>query len=183
MVRPALARGVAAPAVLDRLPPDKLVPGADAVPDRFETGTPAFELLAGVIAAVDHLAGLDDVGDRHAGGAAARLDGGGRAVRGVGVLAGSTTGLRSLLHVYVLGSPTDRAPTVRSRWRAAKPREVTEELARRGICAWDGDYYAYELMDALGVGELGGAVRVGLRALQHRARGATACWTRCAELR
>ena len=42
------------------------------------------------------------------------------------------------------------------------PRAVTQQLARRGICAWDGDYYAYELMESLGVGELGGAVRVGL---------------------
>ena len=72
------------------------------------------------------------------------------------------TGLRSLLHVYVLGSPTTRAPTVSFSVEGWKPRAVTEELARRGICAWDGDYYAYELMESLGVGELGGAVRVGL---------------------
>jgi selenocysteine lyase/cysteine desulfurase len=64
--------------------------------------------------------------------------------------------------VYVLGAPADRAPTVSFSVEGWKPRAVTEELARRGICAWDGNYYAYELMEALGVGELGGAVRVGL---------------------
>ena len=57
--------------------------------------------------------------------------------------------------------PTGRRPCPSS-VEGCEPREVTEELARRGICAWDGDYYAHELFDALGVGELGGAVRLGL---------------------
>jgi len=35
-----------------------------------------------------------------------------------------------------------RAPTVSFTVDGWKPRAVTEELARRGICAWDGDYYA-----------------------------------------
>jgi selenocysteine lyase/cysteine desulfurase len=35
------------------------------------------------------------------------------------------------------------------------------ELGKRGITAWDGDYYAYELIRALGLGESGGMVRVG----------------------
>jgi selenocysteine lyase/cysteine desulfurase len=43
-----------------------------------------------------------------------------------------------------------------------RPRQVAAELSRRGICAWDGDFYARELFDALGVNELGGAVRLGL---------------------
>ena len=30
------------------------------------------------------------------------------------------------------------------------------------MCAWDGDYYARELFDAIGVNETGGAVRLGL---------------------
>jgi selenocysteine lyase/cysteine desulfurase len=34
-------------------------------------------------------------------------------------------------------------------------------LGKRGIAAWDGDYYAYELIRALGLGESGGMVRVG----------------------
>jgi selenocysteine lyase/cysteine desulfurase len=43
-----------------------------------------------------------------------------------------------------------------------RPRQVTSELARRGVCAWDGDFYSRELFDALGVNEAGGAVRLGL---------------------
>ena len=40
------------------LEPDRLLPTPDRVPERFEAGTPPFELYAGLAAAVDHLAGL-----------------------------------------------------------------------------------------------------------------------------
>ncbi|PWU56462.1 cysteine desulfurase-like protein, partial [Micromonospora globispora] len=56
---PHLAAMVADPARWEKLRPAKLVPSSDAVPDRFEYGTPSFPLLAGVAAAVDHLATLD----------------------------------------------------------------------------------------------------------------------------
>src|SRR5918993_704960 len=158
---PHLAATVAAPALLETLSPDKLVPSSDVVPDRFETGTQAFELMAGAVAAVDHLAGLDDAAT---GGRRGRVLASMAAVQRyeAAVFSRLESGLRSLLHVYVLGSPASRAPTVAFSVEGWKPRAVTEELARRGICAWDGNYYAYELMEALGVGELGGAVRVGL---------------------
>ena len=158
---PHIGAVVAAPAVLERLAPDKLASSPNSVPDRFETGTPAFELMAGAVAAVDHLAGLDDTatGTRRQ-----RIRTSMAAVRRYeqSVFSRLDNGLRSMLHVYVLGSPAERAPTVSFSVEGWKPRAVTEELARRGICAWDGDYYAYELMESLGVGELGGAVRVGL---------------------
>ena len=51
---------IAEPALLERLAPAKLAPAPDSVPDRFERGTPAFELLAGVTAAIDWIAGLTD---------------------------------------------------------------------------------------------------------------------------
>jgi cysteine desulfurase family protein (TIGR01976 family) len=158
---PHMSATVASPALLDTLAPDKLVPSPDAVPDRFETGTAAFELMAGVVAAVDHLAGLDDAvtGSRRDRILASMI-----ALQRyeASVFARLESGLRSLLHVYALGSPRNRTPTMSFSVKGWKPRAVTEELARRGICAWDGDYYAYELMESLGVGELGGAVRVGL---------------------
>jgi cysteine desulfurase family protein (TIGR01976 family) len=158
---PHLGAVVADPALLESLTPDKLLSSPNGVPDRFETGTAPFELMAGVVAAVDHLAALDDTatGTRRS-----RVLTSMAAVQRyeASVFSRLETGLRSLLHVYVLGSPSSRAPTVSFSVDGWKPRAVTEELARRGICAWDGDYYAYELMESLGVGELGGAVRVGL---------------------
>jgi selenocysteine lyase/cysteine desulfurase len=70
--------------------------------------------------------------------------------------------LRSMAHVHVIGEPEERTPTLSFTVARMRPRQVASELARRGICAWDGDYYARELFDAFGVNEEGGAVRLGL---------------------
>src|SRR5690606_21287158 len=56
---PHLGVLAADPATLEALHPDKLLPSTDAVPERFEFGTLPYELLAGVTAAVEFLAGLD----------------------------------------------------------------------------------------------------------------------------
>lgn len=55
----------------------------------------------------------------------------------------------------------ERVPTFAFTLEGHSPREVAAELGRRGIAAWDGDYYAYELIRALGLAETGGMVRVG----------------------
>jgi cysteine desulfurase family protein (TIGR01976 family) len=129
--------------------------------DRPELGTLPLELLAGVVAAVDHLAGLDDTA------------GGGRRER---ILSSMTAvaeheadlfirlvdGLRAIPAVSLIGAPGDQVPTVSFTVAGWKPRTVTEELARRGICAWDGLAEAPALMETLGVAELGGAIRVGV---------------------
>ena len=55
---PHCAALVAAPSLLESLHPDKLLPSTDAVPERFELGTLPYEIMAGVTAAVDFIAGL-----------------------------------------------------------------------------------------------------------------------------
>ena len=57
---PHIGAVIADPARLEALHPDKLAPAPDYVPDRFEHGTAPFADLAGVAAAVDHLASLAD---------------------------------------------------------------------------------------------------------------------------
>ena len=42
------------------------------------------------------------------------------------------------------------------------PRDIATHLGKLGIAVWDGDYYAYELIRALGLAESGGMVRVGM---------------------
>lgn len=42
------------------------------------------------------------------------------------------------------------------------PQQAAEHLAARGINAWHGHHYAWELTAALGLRETGGAVRAGL---------------------
>jgi cysteine desulfurase family protein (TIGR01976 family) len=148
------------PQLLAQLRPDKLVPAPDRVPDRFESGASPVELFAGVPAAVDHLAGLFD-------GEGVRRD---RLRRSMAEVAGYerelfaqlTGGLHVMAHVQVLGAPIRSTPTVSFTVPRMRPRQVAAELARQGVCAWDGDHYARELFDALGVTEDGGAARLGL---------------------
>ncbi|SDY40107.1 cysteine desulfurase family protein, VC1184 subfamily [Modestobacter sp. DSM 44400] len=158
---PHVGAVVADPELLAEFRPHKLVPAPDRVPDRYETGAPPFELYAGVAAAVEHLAELcpDASGTRrqrlvasmatvgrYEGELFARLD----------------RALRAMRHVQVLGSPLDSTPTLSFTVSRMRPRQVARELARRKVCAWDGDYYARELFDAIGVNETGGAVQLGL---------------------
>jgi cysteine desulfurase family protein (TIGR01976 family) len=158
---PHVGAVVADPGLLDELRPDKLVPAPDRVPDRFEQGTPPFELYAGIAASVDHLGALcpDATGTRRE-----RLAVSLAAVsRYEDTLFGRLDGaLRSMAHVQVLGSPQYRTPTLSFTVSRMRPRQVAGELARRGVCAWDGDFYSRELFDAIGVNETGGAVRLGL---------------------
>jgi selenocysteine lyase/cysteine desulfurase len=55
-----------------------------------------------------------------------------------------------------------RTPTVAIRMVKHTPREVAEALAAKGIFVWDGNYYAVNLTERLGLEELGGMVRIGL---------------------
>ncbi|MPQ97839.1 cysteine desulfurase-like protein [Modestobacter sp. I12A-02628] len=158
---PHVGAVVADPALLGQLWPDQLAPGTDRVPDRFETGAPPYELYAGVAASVEHLAALcpDTTGPRRA-----RLA---VSMAAVGRYEAALQrrlerGLRSLPHVQVLGAAERRTPTVSFTVAGRRPRQVTAQLARRNVCAWDGDAGARELFDAFGVADSGGAVRLGL---------------------
>lgn len=158
---PHVGAVVADPEVLAGLWPDKLVPAPDRVPERFEVGGQPFPLYAGVTAAVDHLAGLcgEATGSRRE-----RLR---RSMAAVATYEGQLfdwldQALRAMRHVTVLGSAGDPTPVLSFTVAGMRPRQVTADLARRGICAWDGDRYARELFDAIGASEHGGAVGLGL---------------------
>jgi len=157
---PHLGAVTADPAFLADLHPDKLVPSPDRVPERFETGTPPFELYAGLGATADYLADLIPTeGTR-----GERIQASMRAAEAYeqNLLVRLEGGIRDMPHVTILGSAPLRTPTLSITVRGKHPREVNEFLAERGICAWDGDYYATELFDTLGVNAEGGAVRIGL---------------------
>ena len=53
-----------------------------------------------------------------------------------------------------------RVPTFAFRVDGLSPRATVEALAARDIAVWDGDYYAVEVMEALGLAPEG-AVRAG----------------------
>jgi cysteine desulfurase family protein (TIGR01976 family) len=150
---------VADPALLATLTPDKLVPSSDEVPDRFEFGTPAFEQLAGVTAAVDWIASL--------GSGATRRERVVDAMRLITahedeVFARLRDGLAARDDVTLVGAPVRRTPTIAFTVAGRSPQQVARALGERGVCVWAGNYYAVELMRALGLEDGGGAVRAGV---------------------
>jgi cysteine desulfurase family protein (TIGR01976 family) len=151
---------IADPALLERLRPAKLVPAPDEGPGRFERGTPPFELLAGVRAAVDWLAGLTDAeGDRRT-----RLLAAMAAVedRLQGLLEQLVAGLSAIDGVRLLGAPRRRTSTVSFVVDGHTPGAVASRLSGEGIAVWAGDNYACELMRRFGLAETGGAVRASI---------------------
>lgn len=157
---PHVAAVVADPALLETLRPDKLVPSPDDVPYRFERGTLPFADLAGVRAAVDHLAGLAGAGS---GSRRERLLASMAAVEAYesALFARLLAGLGGMSHVTLYGRAARRAPTAFFTVAGLQPRAVAEHLASRGVNVWNGSNYAYELCRMLGL-HPNGAVRAGL---------------------
>jgi cysteine desulfurase family protein (TIGR01976 family) len=157
---PHIGAVVGVPAVLETLRPDKLNPAPDAIPDRFERGTLPFADLAGVTAAVEHLAGLD----RQARGTLReRLLTSMNAVEEheLNMFKKLLDGLEGMPGVTLYGSAARRAPTAYFSVRGHRPAQVAAHLASRRVNAWAGTNYAVELCRALGLGSEG-AVRAGI---------------------
>ncbi len=55
-----------------------------------------------------------------------------------------------------------RTPTVAIRIEGHTPRELAAHLGERGFFTWDGNYYAINLTERLGVEKSGGMLRIGL---------------------
>ncbi|RZQ62020.1 cysteine desulfurase-like protein [Amycolatopsis suaedae] len=147
------------PELLERLPSASLEPGARG-PARLELGPHAYPLLAGLVASVDYLAGLDDAA---AGSRRERLvtSLGSAKSYHAGLLAQLSTELRSLRHVTVIGDAMRRIPALAFMVAAKKAHEVADYLASQGLCAF-ADEGTSGVFAALGAGEVGGAVRIGL---------------------
>jgi cysteine desulfurase family protein (TIGR01976 family) len=159
---PHIGAVVADPALLETLSPDKLVPAPEGVPGRFERGTPGFADLAGVVAAVEHLASLSP--DSAIGRRRDRVLASMAAVEQyeAAVFARLLGGLNAMGHVTLYGKAARRAPTAFFTVSGYSPRAVAERLAARQINVWNGDNYAWELAGAFGLRGSGGAVRAGL---------------------
>ena len=128
--------------------PYKVRPADDHPPHSWETGTINLEGIAGTAAAIGYLEGL-----------------GMQAVRAYerDLAEQLLDGLAGIEGVTLYGT-TDldrRVPTAAFTVAGHTPAEVSGALAERGIFVWDGNYYALELMQRLGLEGHGGAVRVG----------------------
>jgi cysteine desulfurase family protein (TIGR01976 family) len=125
--------------------PYKVRPAPDEpLGHRFETGTQAFELLAGFVAAVGYLESIgweaiaaheSELGRRF-------LD-----------------GLPPTCRLYGLPTMAGRVATFAFTIEGVSPHEAAARLGERGLAVWAGNYYALEVMQRLGLEH--GAVRVG----------------------
>lgn len=137
------------PALLARLGPDQISHSPAAGPARWQTGTAAFEAIAGSAAAATYL--LDDMpmSDVRAH----------ELVLTEHMLAGLADRPQWTLH-----GPADagsRTPTFALTHDDLTPAEVTAGLATQQVNAYAGHYYAIEPMRRLGLLDTGGAARLG----------------------
>jgi cysteine desulfurase family protein (TIGR01976 family) len=153
---------------LARLKPYKLRANTNAIPQRWEWGTLNHECIAGVTACVEYLAELGRsvvaCSDRRQALMAAygaiqtherKLTE--RMLRGLSGIPG--------LRLYGISDPArleSRCPTFAVRIDGHTPLELATKLGEQGIFTWDGNYYAINLTERLGVEQSGGFLRIGL---------------------
>jgi cysteine desulfurase family protein (TIGR01976 family) len=162
---PHLGTLTASPDLLETLKPDKLMPSSNVVPERFEFGTLPYELLAGTTAAVDFLADLGSLAGLGGTGAARRE----RLAGSLELVEQYEDSLRDDLEsrlaaipgVTLYGHAANRTPTLLFNLEGHSPAAVAQHLAKAGVNAPAGSFYAYEPARVLGLGPEG-AVRAGL---------------------
>jgi cysteine desulfurase family protein (TIGR01976 family) len=150
--------------LLEALPAYKVKPASDGLPDRWMTGTQNHEGIAGVAAAIYYLASLGTGATRRQ-----QLVSAMTAIREyeTGLVRKLLVGLaaRPRWRVWGLTHESDlprRAPTVAITHDCLDAETVARRLAEREIYVWQGNFYALELCERLGVEAKGGFVRLGL---------------------
>jgi len=154
---------------LERSQPYKVRPSHDEIPDRWETGTLAHELIAGIGAAIDYIAGLGRHSDP---GTKTRREALAAAYRTTvayerHLIAKLIEGLQTIpgVRIYGITDPSrfgERCSTLSLRIGDHPPRAIATFLAERGIFTWDGNYYALNLTERLHLEQKGGMLRIGL---------------------
>ncbi|MGH3930035.1 MAG: cysteine desulfurase-like protein [Pseudonocardiaceae bacterium] len=147
------------PRLLDRLPSCALDPDARG-PERLELGPHPHAMLAGLVASVEYLAGLDDTAMGHRRERLLTSLGSVKAYQ-AGLLSYLTGELRALRHITVLGDAMRRVPVMAFTVSGRKCWDVVETLAESGVCAF-ADAGHYDVFATLGVAEVGGAVQLAL---------------------
>lgn len=155
-------------ALIDTLVPYKLRCSSNALPERFELGTPQIELMAGLSAAVGYFEAL---GSR-AGAEGSRRD------KIVAAFAASIAyenqlaarlidGLSGIggLTIHGITDPariSERVPTVSFTVDGIAPEEIVRAMAAENIFVWSGHNYAWEIVHQLGIPADRGVVRIGI---------------------
>lgn len=155
--------------LLERFKPYKVRPATDAIPDCWETGTQVQELIAGIGAAVEYIAELGRHRDASAKSRREALQAAYRATVPYErtLLTKLLDGLKTIraVKVYGITDPkrfAERCSTISLRLGEHHPTEIAKFLGDRGLFTWDGNFYAMNLSERLGVEPKGGVLRIGL---------------------
>jgi selenocysteine lyase/cysteine desulfurase len=152
---------------LARLQPYKVRANTNAVPQRWEWGTLNHECIAGITACVEYLAELAGRCEQ----VSTRRESIQTAYRAIQkherqIMKRMLSGLREIrdLRLYGISDPArleSRCPTFAVRMEGHTPLELATKLGEQGIFTWDGNYYAINVTEQLGVEQSGGFLRIG----------------------
>ena len=163
--------------LLEKLFAYKVRPATNSLSGKFETGTQNHEGIAGVLGAIEYfewigkefggryIEGLKEEGYE---GRRLELKKGMTAIRAYEFEIGRAllSALQAVPGLTLFGLTDerrldDRVATFSFRLKDMQPRVVAEKLAENGIYVWDGNYYAINVTERLGLEDNGGMVRVG----------------------
>jgi cysteine desulfurase family protein (TIGR01976 family) len=163
--------------LLDKLFAYKVRPAADHLPGKFETGTQNHEGIAGVLGAIEY---FQWVGNQFGNEVAEGLVGKGYKDRVLDLKKAMAvihayefnlshallTALQSVPDLTIYGLTDEhrldeRVATYSFTLKDLPPRQIAERLAQENIYVWDGNYYAINVTERLGLEHKGGMVRVG----------------------
>jgi cysteine desulfurase family protein (TIGR01976 family) len=154
---------------LEKFKPYKVRPATNTPPESWETGTQVQELIAGIGAAVDYIAELGRHCDAGVKSRRAALQAAYRATHQYesGLLTRLISGLPAIPGMRIFGITDrqrfdERCSTLSFRLGDHHPTKIAAFLGERGIFTWDGNFYALNLSERLGVEQHGGVLRVGL---------------------
>ncbi len=150
------------PGLLEQLHTDRLRTQDPRAPFRIETGTLNHAAIAGVKAAIDYIASLGS-GDNLRG----KIVSGMENIEAYEHFLAKKLydGLKNIEGVKIFGLPFDilqRAPTVSFTIDGIESAEACRKLGEKGICVWDGHFYAIRAVEVLGLFEKGGLIRAGI---------------------
>ncbi|MFZ9910367.1 MAG: cysteine desulfurase-like protein [Candidatus Nanopelagicaceae bacterium] len=160
LLGPHCATMVADPSLLESFKNDKLLPSTMDVPERFEFGTLPYELMAGVTAAIDYVADLDDQakGSRRE-----------KLVQSINSLEEyeqslfdyMKSALESLPGITIYSRAKNHTPTAYFNFAGVQPTQVHQFMATLKVNVPGHNFYALEVSRALSLGDTG-AIRAGL---------------------
>ena len=163
--------------LLEKLFAYKVRPATNKLPGKFETGTQNHEGIAGVLGAVEY---FEWVGREFGGEYVEGLAEGGYSGRALTLKKGMTairayefelnrallSTLQEVPGITIFGLTDmrrldERVATFSFRLKDQHPHVTAQKLADAGIYVWDGNYYAINVTERLGLEDNGGMVRVG----------------------